>query len=221
MIRGLLFVLAMAFLPAPASLEAQEPRLLERLDARTAERVSSLVRSARDAGLPTEPLIQKALEGAAKGASPRAILAAVSALSGQLTEARRALGGSAREAEIVAGAAALKAGADAAIIGRLRAARGGGEPVTVPLSMLTDLIAQGVPADTAGQVVLSLAQQGHGDAALIELRHKIERDIHAGAPPAAAAAVRIPRPAAGPSAGTPQAPPTPTVAPPVPPVAVP
>ena len=48
--------------------------------------------SARAAGLPHEPLILKALEGASKGADSARIVTAVRALGGRLQEAARALG---------------------------------------------------------------------------------------------------------------------------------
>ena len=53
----------------PALLSAQDRRLTERLDPITAGAVQHLVDSARTAGLPTEPLVQKALEGNTLGAS--------------------------------------------------------------------------------------------------------------------------------------------------------
>ncbi len=80
----------------PAAAAAQDARLAERLDTATAASVQRVVDSARDAGLPTEPLVQKALEGSTLGASGDRIVAAVEALHGQLGRARDALGGKAR-----------------------------------------------------------------------------------------------------------------------------
>ncbi|MDQ3810146.1 MAG: hypothetical protein M3336_07640, partial [Chloroflexota bacterium] len=59
--------------------QAQDARLAARLDPATRKAVEVIVDSARAAGLPTEPLIDKALEGASKRASGGRITAAVQA----------------------------------------------------------------------------------------------------------------------------------------------
>src|SRR3989442_14273703 len=59
---------------------AQDPRY-ERLDPDTRARVSAEIDSARTGGLPTEPLIQRALEGVLKGAGSDRIVAAVRRLA--------------------------------------------------------------------------------------------------------------------------------------------
>src|SRR5260370_16293860 len=92
-----------------ASAVAQVPRYV-RLDPDTRARVSAVIDSARTAGLPTEPLIQRALEGALKGAGSDRIVAAVRRLAVGLGVARSALGSGASSAELEAGAAALPAG---------------------------------------------------------------------------------------------------------------
>jgi ABC-type iron transport system FetAB permease component len=56
--------------------------------------------------------------------------------------------------------------------------------------MMADLVAAGVPADTAVGAVLALAQDAD-DADYIAFRRNVQRDIELGASPAAALAVRI------------------------------
>lgn len=166
---------------------AQDARL-SRLDAVTGAAVSRLVDSARAAGLPVEPLVDKALEGASKHAPGPRIAEAVRLLLADLGRARGALGGG-PEAELVAGAAALRAGLPPDALGRLRQARGDA-PLTVPLATLADLVARGVPVETAQSVIAALAARGEPDARYVELRRVVESDIGAGVPPAAAATVR-------------------------------
>jgi hypothetical protein len=158
---------------------------LERLDAATRPAVAALVDSARAASLPTEPLVQRALEGATKRASGEVIVAAVRRLAVDLGRAREALGSTASPAELSAGAAALRAGASQTTLAELRHARR--EPLIVPLAVLADLVASGVPVDSAAAAVLSLATRAR-DADLLEFRRTVERDIALGAPPAAATA---------------------------------
>lgn len=174
----------------PSATRAQTERLAGRMDERTRAAVATLVDSTRAAGLPGDPLVNKALEGASKGADGARIVAAVRALAANLGRARAALGGWASEAELVAGAAALRAGAAPAFLERLRAEHPAA-PAVVPLAVMADLVGRGVPADTAVRVVLALARAGVRDAELVAFRQSVERDIALGAPAGAAAAVRV------------------------------
>jgi hypothetical protein len=169
-----------------AQLAAQDPRL-ERLDPETRSLVVTVVDSARAAGLPSEPLVQRALEGTTKGAPGTRIIVAVRRLAVDLGVARAALGTRASTPELEAAVAALRAGATPELLTRLRDVRR--PPLTMALSVLADLVASGVPVDSAAAVVLALAPKAR-DADLVEFRRAVERDISLGAPPGAAAAVR-------------------------------
>jgi hypothetical protein len=182
-------VVVVALLAGAAPLSAQDPRIAARLDPATAAEVGAILASARGSGLPVEPLVDRALEGASKGASGARIVAAVRSLAQDLAAARLALGAGAGEPEVTAGAGALRSGADPATLTRLRAARQG-EVLTVPIGVLADLIARGVPADVATGAVLALARSRASDAEFVALRRNVERDILAGAPPGVAVAVR-------------------------------
>jgi len=182
--RTALPLLAATLVAGGAAAQQTDPRL-ERVDAATRPTVAALVDSARAALLPTEPLIQRALEGATKRASGDLIVAAVRRLAVDLGHARDALGSTASPAELTAGAAALHAGASPTILAQLRQTRRG--PLTMPLAVLADLVASGVPVDSAAAAVLALAARAR-DADLVEFRRAVERDIALGAPPAAATA---------------------------------
>jgi hypothetical protein len=182
--RTLLPLLAAIVVAGRTAAQQTDPRL-ERLDAATRAAVAALVDSARRALLPTEPLVQRALEGATKRASGEVIATAVRRLAADLGKARDALGSTASPAELNAGAAALRAGASPTILTQLRQTRR--EPLTMPLAVLADLVASGVPVDSAAAAVLALAARAR-DADLVEFRRAVERDIALGAPPAAATA---------------------------------
>ena len=182
--RSALPLLAAMLVAGRAAGQQTDPRL-ERLDAATRPAVAALVDSAGRALLPTEPLVQRALEGATKRASGELIVAAVRRFAVELGHARDALGSTASPAELSAGAAALRAGASPIVLARLRQARR--EPLTMPLAVLADLVASGVPVDSAAAAVLALAARAR-DADLVEFRCAVERDIALGAPPAAATA---------------------------------
>jgi hypothetical protein len=63
-------------------------------------------------------------------------------------------------------------------------------PVTMALAVLADLVASGVPADSAAAALLVLAPTAR-DADLIAFRRAVELDIALGAPPAAATTVQL------------------------------
>lgn len=176
-------------LGAPAGAGAQEARLVGRLPDAPRLQVNQILDAAHDAGLPTEPLVDRALEGVAKGAGPNMIVAAVLRLRDELGLARDAFGDTASQAELTAGASALRAGATSDDLARLRQLRPG-LPLTVPAGVLADLAAAGVPIETGLDAVLALAD-GAADADYVAFRRNVERDIALGASPVAAVGVRL------------------------------
>ncbi len=164
-------------------------RLDGRFDPRARAALERVIDSALVAGIPAEPLVDKALEGASKGATPEAVLRAVRGLAGDLATARQALGGGSLVGELSAGAAALRAGVGPGALRSLRHDRPG-QPLVVAIGVLTDLIARGVPADGAARSVLALTKAGIVDEQLVAFRRDVERDIGVGAPPAVALGVR-------------------------------
>ena len=166
----------------PSAVGAQDPRLDRRLDPSTRTAVVSVVDSARADGLPTEPLIDKALEGASKRASGERIAAAVRTLAGELANARTLLGPNATADEVVAGARALRAGVSAQTLRRFGQERGR-RTMTIALVVLGDLVARGMAAETAAGEVLALARRGAGDDELVAYQQGVERGMQIGAPP--------------------------------------
>jgi hypothetical protein len=172
----------------PRAAIAQDPRLERRLDSATLRAVSAVIDSANRLGLPVEAMVQRALEGAAKHASSVQIVAAVRRLEQDLGAARDALGAASSQAEIVAAASALRGGVRVADLTRLRQRRT--QDLTVALATLADLVTSGVPPDSAAAAVIALAGSARDDQ-IADFRRAVERDIALGAPPAAAAAVRV------------------------------
>lgn len=183
---GGLLVLMLALVPRGAA--SQEPRLTV-LSGTYRAQVETILDSARAVELPVEPLVDRALEGASKGADGERIVAAVRRLHAELAAARDALGARSTAAEIVAGASALRAGASTGDLTHLRELRRD-QSLTVAAAVLADLVAVGVPADTAVAAVLALAG-AVGDAEYIAFRQSVERDIALGASPVAALGVRL------------------------------
>jgi hypothetical protein len=182
-------ILGLTLLGAPASAQTVDPRLVSRLDARTRTAVVAIIDSARNANLPTAPLIDKALEGAAKKATGEKIVSAVRDFANQLGEARRALGATSKEEEILGGAQAIRAGISVQQLERLRKIRPGVQ-IAAALTVVSDLVSREVPIDTAVSVVGGLVRASATDDQLLGVRGDIETDILAGRPPAVAASSR-------------------------------
>jgi hypothetical protein len=179
-----LFVLVLA--PGRASGdEAEEARLRVRLKPELAASVIEVVRSTAAQGLPTAPLVGRALEGASRQADDAAILDAVERYAAGLVGARRALGATARAAELDAGAGALMAGVPEDSLTSLKRARPSGSLV-IPLIVLSDFVARGVPVGSASNTVLSATRAGAADPALLRMRERIHDRILRGEAPAGA-----------------------------------
>ncbi len=184
-----LFILTAGLTAMAGRALAQDSRLEGRLPDAARNQIEAVLDSARAAELPTEPLIDRALEGASKGATPELILGAVRRLAAELLAARDAMGNESSDPEIVAGASALRAGATPEDLTLLRELRGE-RNLTVATAVLADLVAVGVPADTAVAAVIALAEVT-GDTEYIAFRRNVERDIALGASPVTALGVRL------------------------------
>jgi hypothetical protein len=197
-------VLVVALVAAiPSSLRAQSgaaPQgsgVAPRLAANVEIVVNRLVDSARSRGLPAEPLLSKAAEGALKGADSTRIVNAVRRLVDELEVARTTLGPISPSAELIAAASALHAGvtpSQLAHVAQLGGGAGGSsaksDRLVMPLVVLADLVARRVSANVAVSSLESLLSRAAPDAEFASLRAAIERDIANGTSPDAAMRAR-------------------------------
>jgi hypothetical protein len=186
-------LLAIAFSEAEAQEQARDvspmARLEQALDADTYRAVVTVIEGARARSLPTDPLLDRALEGALKRAPGPRIRAAVSALAQRLEVARLALAPSPTPADIAAGAGALGVGVPQETLRAIRSIQPD-RPVAVPLGVLTELVTRRVPVDRAATLVVRLIRQGATSMQLVALGEDVQRDIAAGVSPGAAFDVR-------------------------------
>lgn len=175
-----------ALVVAPAA--AQTPvraRLEGRVPPAIVAGVDSIVAAAAARDLPTEPLVQKALEGGAKGVAAERILAAVQLVHARLSAAAVAIdrAGVGRSATAIeAGAFALTAGLSDVDVSAL--VRGAADEPTQALRVAATLSALGVPAAETVALVTSTAAAG-GD--VTGLPQTVQAAMARGATPAQAA----------------------------------
>jgi hypothetical protein len=192
----------MAAMPWVAWSAPIDRHLLDRVDPATADEVVKIAETARQQGVPYEPLLMTAVEGASKHAPPERIVAAVRERFAALSVAKEALGPESTPGEIAAGAGALMSGVSPDTLALLRKGRPKGS-LLVPLVVLADLVTRKVPVETASAALLHASRIGARDADLLRLRSRVESDIQKGVSPAAAILSRL----QGLSAGPPSAPP--------------
>jgi hypothetical protein len=149
-----------------------------------------VVRDARSRGLPAQPLIAKAQEGAAKNVPGDRIIVAVQATAERLARAQVLLhaGGVATPVEISAVADALQRGVPEEAIVRLVADSRGHASVGLSAHALADLLGHNVPVAVAVEVIGAWRAHGADASRLNEIPAAVERLVRQGVVPARAGA---------------------------------
>lgn len=150
-----------------------------RFDSLTATALRGLFDDALDLGLPVRPLVNRALEGAARRIPSERIIRVVREHAAALHQAKRALGERSSEDELEAAAIALRAGLDERSVEAMRASRSR-ESVVVPLVVLTDLVRRGVPIPNAQEAVATLARAPRSDDILLGLQATVAKNAQRG-----------------------------------------
>jgi len=178
-----------------ARVAAQQPvarQLAGRVPATVVAAVSALADSAATRGLPVEPLVEKAIEGAAKAAAPERIVVAVQAVLARLGRAQGALqaAGAATPAPdaIEAGGFALSAGLEVGNVQAVAVACGTRYSAAVALRVAGTLSALGVPPAQTVELVKQTLRSGAQERDLLALPGRVEAQVAQGATPAQAAA---------------------------------
>ena len=165
-------------------------RLAGRVPPAVATAVSALVDSAAARGLPSTPLVDKALEGAAKGVPEERIVAAVHTVFDQLDAAAGTLRGIglAGDDAIEAGAFAIAAGLRAGDVAEVARTADGLYPTATALQVAGTLAALGVPRTETVGLVRATIRSGRPLGDLVSLPGQLQAEMGRGLPPAAAAA---------------------------------
>ena len=158
-------------------------------DVTTRDLVRNLLGSAFSRGVPTDPLMSKALEGVAKRASASTIRDVMKSLEKRMRKAQDALGKDASVDEVAAGADALSIGVSDKTLKQMRnvAPR---RSIALEIGVLTELVARGVGPSRASQRVLDLMARGATGVQLTTLSNDVQGDVAAGLNPEVALNLR-------------------------------
>lgn len=157
----------------PVWLAGQDARLRARLAPATLVKVERIIEAARAAGLPGEPLVQKALEGSTKGAAPERIVAVVAALAETLGRARDHLGANSSVDELQAGVLWLQAGGSEAALSQLRRAAED-RSLAVTLAVAAEWLGRGWPTAEAASTLVQFIRARISDGDLLTLRREVD-----------------------------------------------
>jgi rhodanese-related sulfurtransferase len=188
----LLRIVALAVVPSALAGQDVAKQLDGRVSPDVRKAVVTIAADAAARGLPVEPLVEKAIEGGAKGVPADRVIAAVRALAGRLGDAMsalRAAGVAAPSGDVVEGGAdALNAGLTGSDVRDLvRVSRPPYDP-SLTLRVAATLVALGVPAQQALQLVNAMIAAGRSPGDLLTLPAEVQAGVGRGATPSQAAA---------------------------------
>ncbi len=182
---SLRLVLALAVAGAPAALGAQtgngSTRLAGRVPAAALPAIDSILAAAVAESLPTEPLVQKALEGSAKNIPADRLVNGVRRGYLQLRQARlivsRAVPGQVPpEGHVAAVAAALARGLSGPVVERLLTAAPN-EPPGPALHAAADLVAHHFDPDSAADLLVDAHNKGLRGVRLLDVAMAADHEL--------------------------------------------
>jgi len=186
--RGSLGAGALVLLSAlPAT--AQDPDPLAKLEPKSRFAIEMIIDSAEAAGVPSRPLLSKALEGIAKKADDRKIVTLVRKKFELLQTARATLG-SVDDEELNAAASVIEAGAKPDQLAPFRVRQRGRSDLEA-FTVWADFLARGIPKDEASSAITKLWRDGADDITFHSLWNNVQSDILQGLNPGAALQNRI------------------------------
>ena len=174
-----LFVCAIA----ARSVAAQDSLRFVGGDAATSREVSQIIEAAAAEGLPAGLILSKARFALAVRTPGPKIVETAKAMAARLVVAKRAIAPHAQEGDLAGAEAALSYDVPPDILRRISLASPK-EPIAVPLGVLTQLVADRVPAKRAGEIVTELLKRGATTTQLAKLGNDVDADVKVAGYPA-------------------------------------
>ena len=148
-------------------------------DAVTSRQVSQIIEAAAADGLPAGVILSKARFALAVRTPGPKIVDAAKAVAARLVIARGAIAPHDLEGDLAGAEAALSYEVPAEILRRISLARPK-ETIAVPLGVLTQLVADRVPAKRAGEIVEGLLRRGATMTQIADLGDTVDADVKIG-----------------------------------------
>ncbi len=188
-----LVLLVPALLATPLAAQSVRDRLEGRVPAEAIATIDSLVQVAAQDSLPTEPLVQKALEGGAKHVAAPRVVAAVQVGLTQLRDARDLLVRAGDLPPVTPGEVttvvwALRRGVPAAVVGRIVAALPR-PPRAAAMHAVADLVAHRFDPDSGTALIVDAIHQGLREGRLLDVSTAAIQELQRGRTHAEALAV--------------------------------
>ena len=186
---------ALALVAAPLSAQNGATRLPGRVPAAALPAIDSIIATAVAESLPTEPLVQKALEGSAKNVPPDRLVSAVRRNLLQLRQARVIVYQAVPdqpvpEGHVAAVAAALARGLPGPIVQRLLA-MAPHEPPGPALHAAADLVAHHFNPDSATNLLVEAHSKGLHGVRLLDVAVAADHELQRGGRTPAEALARV------------------------------
>jgi hypothetical protein len=161
-------------------------RVRSRYDTASIRELETVIASAEADGVPRSPLVEKAVEGAAKGMPGQVVLEAVRVWADELRVAVRLLGRGADPDGLAKAAESIAHGVDTEVVRKLA----GDYPADYPIMLQTieDLVHAGVELGQAQAVVSDAAERGLRGEDVLTISATLRRLVREGNSPVDAAA---------------------------------
>ena len=162
--RRLLLVAVLGLGLAPAGADGQSQAFRDQVDEATLTALTPVLTAAARDSLPLAALEAKALEGKVKGYPTEVIVSALERMADDFRQTRASLlgelpGRGIAEGEIVAASLARSRGVSASLLGGLMADTEAGS-MHIPVTVLGELVRQGLPVDDAVWVIDHVLAEG-------------------------------------------------------------
>jgi len=164
---------------AGRSLGAQDSLRFVGGDVTTSREVSQIIDAVAAQGLPAGLILSKARFAVAVHTPGPKIVETAKAMAARLVVAKTAIAPHIQESDLAGAEAALSYDVPVDILRRISSARPR-EPIAVPLGVLTQLVADRVPAKRAGEIVTDLLHRGATMTQLADLGNKVDDDVKIG-----------------------------------------
>jgi hypothetical protein len=183
-------VVAIALALASRHARAQDSLTFKGADRETRAALVKIVSEASARGLPSDHIVSKVQFALVVHAPPARILETAQAVADRLDAARGAIASDTLSADIAAGEDALSFKIPKDILTRIHAAAPN-RPIAVPIGLLTQLVANAVPAEHAGKIVVELMRRGASPMQFANLGNDVNSDVQRGARGAESADIRL------------------------------